>query len=168
METGTLVSVEEYLCTAYEPDREYVDGVLVERNVGKRKHSRLQTRIITHLASFEAGEGVVVLTEQRVRIGPTRFRIPDVCALRASDPNDQVVQRPPLLCVEILSPDDSMSQTQEKVEEYLASGVPMVWILDPWRRKAYMADAAGVREAKDGRVAVPGTGIAVECAALWE
>ena len=33
MGAGTLISVEEYLRTSYSPDKEYVDGVLVERNV---------------------------------------------------------------------------------------------------------------------------------------
>jgi hypothetical protein len=32
MEAGTLVSVEEYLSTVYEPDCEYLDGELLERN----------------------------------------------------------------------------------------------------------------------------------------
>jgi len=31
---ATQVSLEEYLHTSYEPDMEYVDGVLVGRNVG--------------------------------------------------------------------------------------------------------------------------------------
>ena len=41
----TLVSVQEYLDTAYSPDREYVDGQLVERHVGEHNHSRLQALI---------------------------------------------------------------------------------------------------------------------------
>jgi hypothetical protein len=42
MERSTLISVEEYLNTSYRPDREYIDGALLERNVGERAHSRLQ------------------------------------------------------------------------------------------------------------------------------
>ena len=35
----TLVSVEEYLNTSYDgPDREYVDGRIVERNLGEKSH----------------------------------------------------------------------------------------------------------------------------------
>jgi hypothetical protein len=33
------VSVEEYLNTSYDPDVEFVDGVLVQRNVGDWLHS---------------------------------------------------------------------------------------------------------------------------------
>jgi hypothetical protein len=31
---ATLVPVEEYLSTNYDPDCEYVDGQIVERNLG--------------------------------------------------------------------------------------------------------------------------------------
>ncbi len=39
MDVATLIPLEEYLRTSYEPDMEYVDGVLVQRNVGKCSHS---------------------------------------------------------------------------------------------------------------------------------
>jgi Uma2 family endonuclease len=38
---------------------------------------------------------------------------------------------PPDLAVEVLSPDDKASDITKKVEEYLAAGVPLVWIVDP-------------------------------------
>ena len=41
--SALLVSLEEYLDTAYSPDREYVDGAIVERHVGERRHSLVQT-----------------------------------------------------------------------------------------------------------------------------
>ena len=40
----TIVPVEEYLRTTYEPDMEYVDGQLVERHVGEFRHSWLWAR----------------------------------------------------------------------------------------------------------------------------
>jgi len=43
MATLNAVPVEEYLRTYYDPDREYVDGQLVERrHVGEYFHSRMQ------------------------------------------------------------------------------------------------------------------------------
>ncbi len=42
-----LISVEEYLSTAYEPDCEYDDGVIVERNLGEFEHSFLQALLAT-------------------------------------------------------------------------------------------------------------------------
>lgn len=40
------VTVEEYLNTSYEPDVEYVDGILVKRNVGDWLHSLVQSNLL--------------------------------------------------------------------------------------------------------------------------
>src|SRR5579859_4154183 len=39
MSAATPIPLEEYLHTSYSPDREYRDGVLIERNVGENPHS---------------------------------------------------------------------------------------------------------------------------------
>jgi len=45
MATKPLVPVEEYLRTSFDgPDREYLDGEIVERNVGENQHSEVQAR----------------------------------------------------------------------------------------------------------------------------
>ncbi len=44
MPARTLISVEEYLATSYRPDCDYVDGEVVERNLGEWDHSRLQSQ----------------------------------------------------------------------------------------------------------------------------
>ncbi len=41
----------------------------------------------------------------------------------------------PDLAIEILSPNDSYSEIQEKVEEYLAKGVLLIWLVDPQRKR---------------------------------
>jgi hypothetical protein len=46
MSTTTRVSLEEYLNSVYEPDCDYVDGVLEERNGGKQRHGETQSLII--------------------------------------------------------------------------------------------------------------------------
>jgi Uma2 family endonuclease len=75
--------------------------------------------------------------------------VPDVCAVRGN-PGEQILTRPPLLCVEILSPDDSMSSMQERIDDYVAFGTENVWILDLRRKRAYWADMVGVHEVTDG------------------
>jgi hypothetical protein len=52
-----MVSLEEYLNTAYSPDREYVDGVVVERHVGERPHSLVQSNIVFSLRRLQDLEG---------------------------------------------------------------------------------------------------------------
>jgi hypothetical protein len=45
----TLVSVDEYLHTVYEPDCDYVHGVTLERNAGEKDHSKAQLAILLYL-----------------------------------------------------------------------------------------------------------------------
>lgn len=73
------MSPTEYLATSFRPDRELVDGELVDRNVGEYDHSNLQGAIITWMRSRQREWKVRVLPEQRVRVSANRFRIPE-CA----------------------------------------------------------------------------------------
>ncbi len=141
--------LSEYLSKTYQPDREYLDGVLSERNVGEWNHSRLQAVLLKYLMGLEDRLGILAVPEQRIQVRPNRFRIPDICVV-SGPPGEQVLTKPPLLCIEILSPDDTMSALQEKIEEYLALGVANVWLFDPRRRKAHFADTTGIHEAANG------------------
>jgi len=51
MSVKTLISVEEYLKTSYDPDMDYVDGVLTDRNVGEWLHSSILGNLIFVLSS---------------------------------------------------------------------------------------------------------------------
>ena len=73
MATSTRLSLLEYMKTSYQPDREYVDGELVERNVGKWEHARLQALLAAWLLSQEKTWLVKVATEQRVQGSATRW-----------------------------------------------------------------------------------------------
>jgi Uma2 family endonuclease len=55
----------------------------------------------------------------------------------------------PDLAIEVLSPDDEPAETLAKVSDYLASGIPEIWIVDPYKRKLFVADLNGVRELPD-------------------
>jgi Uma2 family endonuclease len=81
MAASTIVPVEEYLGTSYDPDVEYVDGALVERHVGERRHGRLQFPIGVELGPREPGR-FHTYTEQRLRVSPQpRYRVPDLCVM---------------------------------------------------------------------------------------
>src|SRR5438309_8468994 len=143
MATGALASVTEYLSTSYHPDCEYIDGVILERNVGEYDHATLQIAIASYLYTRRKELGITVVPEQRVQVSPTRFRVPDVCVTLA-DP-EQIFSKPPFICIEILSPEDRLSAMQERATDYLKMGVPYVWILDPKARLAYRCTAEGMR-----------------------
>ena len=150
MAAGTLVSVEEYLRTTYRPDCDYIDGEVVERNVGERGHGRLQGIICAWFLSREPQWRVTVLVEVRLKVAERRYRIPDLIVLSADAPYEKVVITPPLLCVEVLSPCDTLNDIWDRIVDYFAIGVPVCWIVDPESRRGWVATPAGMIEAKDG------------------
>ncbi len=128
MATATPLSIAQYLETNYRPDREYVDGELRERNVGKWEHARVQWLLASWFGNREAQWNVTGSTEQRIQVSNSRVRIPDLVVLR-SGPQPDILVDLPLLVIEILSPDDTYSDTQERAQDYLNMGVPALWIM---------------------------------------
>jgi Uma2 family endonuclease len=150
MKTAAPISVEEYLHTAYDPDCDYVDGEVQERNVGERDHSELQRELLYFFRSRQQEWKVFVFPEQRVQVRATRFRIPDLCVYVGKKPAEQVFRTPPFICIEILSPDDRMERIQEKIDDYLNFRVPYVWVINPRNRRAWTYSKAGSSEVPGG------------------
>jgi Uma2 family endonuclease len=149
----TLASLEEYLSTSYSPDREYVDGVVVERNWGEKSHSKIQRNLIL-LLSRKYPE-LHVWPELRMRTRGTRHRIPDVC-VTLDEPGTEVLQEPPFLTIEILSADDRMSAVLEKLQEYESVGVPNIWLIDPRLQQAYYFQDGDLHESEGDSLTTTG------------
>jgi Uma2 family endonuclease len=164
MATSTRLSLLQYLNRSYRPDREYIDGELLERNVGKWEHARLQALLASWFQSQEKSWSVKVATEQRVQVAPTRVRIPDVM-LVSRGPQPDVTIEPPVLVVEILSPDDTYTETQSRAADYLRMGVPCVWIIDPLSRTG--RQCVGDAWTAASILAAPGTSIRVDLLELF-
>ncbi|MBV8812801.1 MAG: Uma2 family endonuclease [Acidobacteriaceae bacterium] len=148
-----IVSLEEYLHTEYSPDCEYIDGTIVERNVGKGKHSYTQSELLVRLRQILSAPGKVVLVEQRTRVSESRVRIPDVCVVSKLE---EVTTKAPLLCVEVLSPDDRWNRVHASIADYQAMGVPCVWVVDPYERRAWVFDEVEPpSEVRDGVLRAP-------------
>jgi Uma2 family endonuclease len=154
MATALHIPLHEYLGSSFRPDREYVDGEVRERNVGKYEHARVQALLASWFNQHEKDWGVQVVTEQRVQVSPTRVRIPDVSLLPLG-PQPDVITEPPALVIEILSPDDTYSDTQERAQDYRAMGVETVWIIDPKTRSGRMC--SGTDWVESPRLGVRGT-----------
>jgi len=162
-----LVTVEEYLKTVYRPDRDYVDGRIEERNVGEYDHGLLQTMLGYIFTLNRAAWGIRVVTAVRTRVKLTRYRCPDVLVLRADAPKEQILTHPPLIAIEILSPEDRLSRFQVKLDDYLSFGVENIWIFDPETRRAWTADRFGLHLAQNNELTVPGTPIRVVLSELF-
>jgi len=160
------MSVDEYLHTTFDgADREYLDGEVVERNMGNKSHGRLQARFITRLSAHEGSSNLYVVSEVRQRVTDTRFRIPDVAVFNG-DPGEEVPSTPPLVAIEILSPDDRVGYIVPKLEEYWQWGVKHIWLADPENRKLFTYGDAGLHEVKE--LQLPEYGIVLTLAEIFE
>jgi len=140
--TGSMISVEEYLRTFSDPDCEYVAGVVEERAVGELDHATWQTVVAGYFLTREKELGILSRTELRVQVSGDTFRVPDVTLLSRSAPREQIVTHPPLAVFEILSPEDSMMRTMEKLADYESMGIGAIWVIDP-RNRRYSAYRKG-------------------------
>jgi Uma2 family endonuclease len=165
--TTPLVSVEEYLHTDYEPDCDYVDGELEDRNVGEKDHGKVQLALLLFLHGRRKEWNIFLIQEQRIQVAPTRFRVPDVCVFAGPEPEEQIFHHPPFLCVEVLSPEDRMSRMQRKIDDYLKFGVAYVWVVDPQTRRGWIYTVEGMREVQDGVLRTETPDMAVPLSALF-
>jgi Uma2 family endonuclease len=164
MATAIQIPLEQYLETSYRPDREYLDGDVVERNVGKWEHARVQALLTSMFVAYESELNVYAATEWRSRVSATRVRIPDIVLVEAG-PQPDVLERPPLLVVEILSPDDTYADTVARAADYRHMGVHTIWIVDPQSRTGRVCVDDVWRGASV--LEVPGTPIRVDLARLF-
>lgn len=168
MATTTLISVQEYLRTSYRPDCDYIDGQVEERNMGEKPHARLQSFLCWFLRNHEDVWQIEVLTEQRLQITATRFRIPDILLTPMYDPEPKIVRTAPILCIEILSSEDRMRKVQERLDDYAVMGVQTLWVIDPWRGTAHQAGGDGHLRVVEDRLTAPGTKIGIDVAVIFD
>jgi Uma2 family endonuclease len=145
-----------------------VDGAVLERNLGEYDHSRPQALICAFFVNREKQWRVRVVPEQRVQVNLHRFRIPDVCVVLAESPVEAIFRQPPFICIEILSKDDTFKSVTERLDDYLAMGVPNVWVIEPHTRRGYIYNADGFLEAKDGVLRAADSETAVPSASIFE
>jgi Uma2 family endonuclease len=157
--TPSLLPIEEYLRTSYHPDADYVDGEIEKRNLGEHEHARIQSLISTLFDNHEDAWSTIAVVEQRIRIGSSRVRICDVAVLRADAPYEAVTTTPPLICIEILSPEDRLPRAELVLADYFSLGVPNIWLIDPIRQATYTFDATGLHIADPANLRVPATPI---------
>jgi Uma2 family endonuclease len=157
--TTALLSIDEYLRTMYHPDCDFVDGELQERNVGESQHGELQMELGHWFGNHREEWRIRVFSGQRMRISNSVVRIPDVCVVPLDEPREAVRVPPPLLCIEILSPEDRISQTRKVLDDYLSMGVKHIWLLDPIERTAQTYTHEGLLNVHGDRLEIPGTPI---------
>jgi Uma2 family endonuclease len=113
--------------------------------VRNRWHSRIMTRVAKFLDNWldqqQEPRGSVLCGEAGVRLRRTPdstvgidvvYVSPEVAAQETEETT--LIDGPPVLAVEILSPNDTQEEIDEKIDEYLQAGVSLVWIINPRHR----------------------------------
>jgi Uma2 family endonuclease len=155
------VSVEEYLSMDFEHDCDYVDGVIEERDLGGFEHAYVQGILIGLFLNHRKEWGVFPLPEQRIQTQKAHFRVADIAILREGSKREGILTHPPLLVIEVQSPDQPMRRTTIKAAEYRAFGVEQVWVIDPYARVAYRGTDTGLELVRSGELAIPETPIRI-------
>jgi len=156
------MSVEEYLRTSFEgADCDYVDGEVLERNMGEALHGDLQLWLGLTLRGLPLR--LRVIPEIRVQITENRFRVADVAAwLQGAPVGRGIPSTPPFLAIEILSPSDRTTRVVPRIADYLQVGVQWAWLIDPYEGNALIysqSDPTGkltdVLYTADPRIEIP-------------
>ena len=165
MGTKTAIPVEEYLHTSFPGvDHEYRDGELAERTMPDYLHGRTQILLGVFFENLRQVLSVYACAETRMKLREGLYLIPDVAVFCPSPPA-LLPDSPPLIAIEVLSPDDRLTAVREKLQEYRAWGVPHVWLVDPHSRRLYICDP-GLTEVNS--FSVPQLGITLETAQIFD
>jgi len=140
MGTKAAISEEEYLHTSFPGlDCEYRNGEIVERTMPLYIHGRTQGLLFVFFEARRKQFSVFVSAETRMKLRDGLYLIPDVSVFWPSPPAP-VPDEPPLVAIEVLSPEDRLTAVREKLQEYRAWGVGHVWVVDPHSRRLYTCD----------------------------
>ncbi len=143
--SSTLISVEQYLNSRFEGfEPEYAHGEIVERSMPTVIHSWLQSVLVMRMAI--AGFPLVAV---RLRVAPDVFRIPDIALFTGALPAEAVPTKPPLVVVEIVSPDDRHTDLLRKLAEYRDFGVRHIWVVEPELRQMHVYDGLSLVAVSD-------------------
>ena len=106
-----------------------MDGRIEERNLGEKEHSILQRYLTVLFFLNRAAWGVEVVPELRSEVAATNFRVPDILVVQAGYDFDRSLKEPPLIAVEILSPEDNLGKMQDKFAAFLRFGIENIRIV---------------------------------------
>jgi Uma2 family endonuclease len=127
-----VVAAEEYLSTTYEPEREYVRGVLVERASATPAHDLVKNAAAEHLRHHAGTGGFVIAEDCRVELVPGAvYRVPDIVVAEVEAVVGSVLRSVPMAVIEVLSASDRLTDIVLRCREFWKRGVPEILILDP-------------------------------------
>ena len=142
------------------PEPEYKDGEVIERGLPNNAHSGTQQALAVFFYKAKKEQPVYGYPSLRVKMRDGRYVTPDYAVFAGAKPTEDWPSSPAHIAIEILSPDDRMTQVREKLEEYRVWGVPHVWLIDPQKKLFYAFTARGLSEVE--RLEAPELGIILQ------
>jgi Uma2 family endonuclease len=178
--TQTRYTPEDLLLIDDRPMPELVNGELLEREMGQRSDSIAATCLIL-IGAFvrEHGLGLVNGAQgsyQAFPDDPDKVRIPDVSFTRRDrvpkvGPAEGHGRVAPDLVIEVTSPNDTVGRLESKIQDFLAAGVPLIWVVYPETQVVFVQRGDGtakrlqVGDILEGEDVLPG--FRCEVAALF-
>jgi Uma2 family endonuclease len=143
-----LMTADEFWEFVQRPENEDRDFDLIRGEVIELSRPTQPHGVVASLVAFElqvyaraTRNGYVVSNDSGVVLGkkPDSVVGPDVAyfvdAQKFEDLHPKWAEIPPVLVVEVLSPNDVLSEVNEKIEVYLKNGVKVLWLVDYARHK---------------------------------
>ena len=145
VETKITLTADEFAAFAGAPDKRYelIDGEVIEMSPPGAEHGGIAGQITFILATFirqhHLGRFYVAETGFRIRQAPDRVRAPDFAFIASqrlpAGPNPaSYLAIAPDFVVEVVSPGDTASAVQERVDDFLQAGSAIVWVVYPVSR----------------------------------
>jgi Uma2 family endonuclease len=170
-----LLTAEEFCDWVHRPENadkwfELVRGMVIELPPPQRPHGVVSANVARIVGNyvFERRMGYLTTTDSGVILerDPDTVRGPDIAlyddARTFAELHPKYGEVPPIMAVEVLSPNDRADRVTRKITDYLRTGVRLVWLVDPEARTVtvYKADTGPrlveASEELDGGELLPG------------
>lgn len=166
-----LITADEFLAWCSRPENddghfELVRGEVIQTSAPTRIHGVVSANIACHLSSYcRMHGGYITINDAGTLLerDPDTVRGPDVAyftdAETFEDLHPKYGEHPPLLAVEVLSPNDRASKVLRKIDDYVNNGVLLVWLIDPEEKTVRISKAGELSKTLTADQEIDGSGV---------